>query len=262
MSLLEDQRERREIKMSPSKEIPIPPDREITKIEPNHIIVRGIRIEELIRSWSFAEVVWFLLKGERPSPERARMLEAIFVAMCDHGPTPASTKTARLIVSAGSPIQAAIAGGILAFGDHHAGAIELAMKLFQESVERLIEKEGLSFKEAAQVIFEDHMKNGKKIPGYGHRYHNRDPRPPALIALAKELEVDGPHLKLAIEIEKLLSEHKGIYMNIDGASGSILSDMGFPYLTGRGIFAIGRVPGLLAEVLLELLAYKPFRKDL
>lgn len=257
MSLVEYQRERKN-----AKEIPIPPDREITKIEPNHIIVRGVRIEELIKGWSFAEVVWFLLKGERPSLKRARMLEAIFVAMCDHGPTPSSTKAARLIVSAGSPIQAAIAGGILAFGDHHAGAIELAMKLFQESVEELIENRGLSFEEAAKVIFEDYAKRGKRIPGYGHRYHNRDPRPPALIALARELELEGPHLRLAIEIERLLSEQKGIYMNIDGASGSILSDMGFPYLVGRGIFAIGRVPGLLAEVLLELLAYKPFRKDL
>jgi len=190
------------------------------------------------------------------------MLEAILVAMCDHGPTPASTKAARLIVSAGSPIQAAIAGGILAFGDHHAGAIELAMKLFQESVEELIEERGLSFKEAAQAIVDDHFQRDKKIPGYGHRYHKRDPRPPALISLARSLEVDGPHLRLAVEIEKILSETKGIHMNIDGASGAILSDMGFPYLTGRGIFAIGRVPGLLAEVLLELLAYKPFRKDL
>lgn len=248
--------------MAIRKEIPIPVDREITRIEPNQIVVRGIRIEELIGDWSFPEVVWFLIKGERPSPERARMFEAILVAMCDHGPTPSSTKAARLIVSAGSPIQAAIAGGILAFGDHHAGAIELAMKLFQESVEELIDERELSFEEAAQLVVEDHLRRGKKIPGYGHRYHKRDPRPPALISLARRLDVDGPHLRLAIEIERVLSETKGIYMNIDGASGAILSDMGFPYLTGRGIFAIGRVPGLLAEVLLELLAYEPFRKDL
>ena len=71
------------------------------------------------------------------SPQRsivARMLEAVLVSFCDHGVTPPSTQAARMIASAGSPVHACIAGGLLAFGKNHAGAIERSMKLFQETV--------------------------------------------------------------------------------------------------------------------------------
>ncbi len=55
-------------------------------------------------------------------------------------------------------------------------------------------------------------------------------------------------------------EKKGIKMNIDGANASILSDMGFDWRSGCGIFIIGRLPGLLAHVNEEMLSEEPFRK--
>ena len=63
------------------------------------------------------------------------MFETVLVSFCDHGVTPPSTQSARLMASAGSPVNACIAGGILAFGENHAGAIENAMKNFQEGVQ-------------------------------------------------------------------------------------------------------------------------------
>jgi|GEM_PF-4903987 len=58
--------------MAIRKEIPIPLEREITRIEPNSIVVRGVKIEDLIREWNFSEVVWFLIKGEAPHPRKGK----------------------------------------------------------------------------------------------------------------------------------------------------------------------------------------------
>ncbi len=61
-------------------------------------------------------------------------------------------------------------------------------------------------------------------------------------------------------MEKLLLKDKGIKMNIDGANAAILSDMKFNWHLGCGIFAIGRIPGLLAHITEEILNEDPFRK--
>lgn len=68
--------------------------------------------------------------GELPSKKDIKMLETVLVSFCDHGITPPSTQSVRLVASAGSPVNVRIAGGILAFGENHAGAIENATKNF------------------------------------------------------------------------------------------------------------------------------------
>jgi len=96
----------------------------ITKVEPNRLTTRGYLQEDLIGNISFSEMVYLLIKGNMPSKNEAKMMEAVLVSFCDHGITPPSTQSARLMASAGSPIHACMAGGLLAFGKNHAGAIE------------------------------------------------------------------------------------------------------------------------------------------
>jgi citrate synthase len=231
----------------------------ITKVEPNSLTTRDRKQEDLIGSISFSEMVYLLIKGEIPSPKNKKMLEAVLVSFCDHGVTPPSTQAARLMASAGSSINACIAGGILAFGENHAGAIEITMKNLQEKI-KLLDVYDSSIKETANFIIEDHNINGKKVPGFGHRYHTEDPRARKLLKLAEDYECKGVHVELALEMEKILEEKKGIKMNIDGANAAILSDMGFNWRFGCGMFIIGRLPGLLAHVNEEILNEKPFRK--
>jgi citrate synthase len=63
-----------------------------------------------------------------------------------------------------------------------------------------------------------------------------------------------------LTIQSILLEEKGIRMNIDGANGSILSDMGFDWNVGTGIFMIGRLPAIIAHVHEEKTREAPFRK--
>jgi citrate synthase len=229
----------------------------ITKVEPNRLITRGYPQEDLIENLSFSEMVYLLIKGEIPSKKEAKMFEAVLVSFCDHGVTPPSTQAARLIASSGSPIQACLAGGMLAFGENHAGAIEKSMQLLQENLENSIHN---NMEDVAQEVVYNKLENNKKIPGFGHRYHDADPRALTLMDISRKYNCLGKHAELALCIENLLLETKGIKMNIDGANAAILSDLGFNWNLGCGIFMIGRLPGILAHINEEKSREPAFRK--
>jgi citrate synthase len=78
--------------------------------------------------------------------------------------------------------------------------------------------------------------------------------------IARKNNCFGKHSELAVTIEDLLFDKKGIRMNIDGANGAILSDMGFDWSVGSGIFMIGRLPGILTHVNEEKTRESAFRK--
>jgi len=233
----------------------------ITKIEPNKITTRGYSQEDLIDNITFSEMVYLLLKGKMPNSKEAKMLNYILISFCDHGVTPPSTQSSRLIASSDSPMNAALAGGLLSFGKKHIGAIEDAMKLYQNVINDFNSFDKIdSFDKIASDIVEDYLNKGLKIPGFGHRYHDKDPRGTKIVKLAIEEDFVGPHLKLALAIEKELSKRKKTYLNIDGTNGAVLSDMGFSSSLGFGIFMIGRIPGLIAHIHEEITEEEGFRK--
>jgi citrate synthase len=237
----------------------------ITKVEPNRIITRGYPQEDLIGKISFPEMVYLLLKGELPHKNQSKMLEAVLVSFCDHGVTPPSTQVARIMASTGASMNTCVSGGLSSFGKHHAGALERSMCLIQRLIKRGADFDGpptspSDIKNAALNTVEHYLKEGKKIPGFGHRFHHEDPRPGKLIKTAKKYGCFGIHSELVVSIENLLQEMKGINMNIDGANAGILSDMGFDWRLGTGVFMMGRVPALVAHIYEEKSIESPFRK--
>ena len=237
----------------------------ITKVEPNRIITRGYPQEDLIGNSSFPEMVYLLLKGELPPENQAKMLEAVLVSFCDHGVTPPSTQVARIMASTGAPMNSCVSGGLSSFGKHHAGALENSMHLLQELIKEGIDSSGPpssrdDLKDLALLTTERYLEKDEKIPGFGHRFHNKDPRPVKLIKTAKKFGCFGVHTELAVTIENLLLEMKGIRINIDGANAGILSDIGFDWKFGTGIFMIGRVPALVSHIYEEKSVETPFRK--
>jgi len=233
----------------------------ITKVESNKLITKGYPQEELIGNISYPEMVHLLVKGVLPTKNQEKTLQAILVSFCDHGITPPSTQSARLMASAGSSVNACLAGGILAFGKNHAGAIEIAMRMLQEGI-KFSKTRNVSLEETAQKLVKYFSDKRKKIPGFGHRYHKEDPRAPRLIQLAKEYDCFGEHSELVIHIQEILNDKKGIKINIDGTNAALLSDMGFNWRVGCGLFIVGRLPGLLAHIQEEMIQEEPFRKVL
>lgn len=237
----------------------------ISKVEPNKLVTRGYNQQDLIEKIRYNDMIFLLLKGKLPSLQESKLFNHILVSFCDHGATPPSTQTARLIASSGSPLNSAVAGALLSFGHKHAGAIEKTMELYQKSIEKLTltgdrDIDNTQIASLAIEIFNEYMADNKKIPGFGHRYHDVDPRAKKIIELAIEEGMIGNHTKLALAIEDLIYEKKNIRLNIDGANAALLSDLGFTPQLGLGIFIIGRVPGIIAHINEENMDEDEFRR--
>lgn len=231
----------------------------ISKIEPNHIVTRGYRQEDLIGNVPFASVFFLLIKGRMPDQKEAKMIDAIITSSIDHGTTPPSSHSARVVASAGVPLPAAVAAGILAVGDVHGGAIEESARFLQEWVKKM-KTENWDYEQTARNLLNTLKSAGKYMPGFGHRIHTQDPRTKKLFQLADELNITGDHIRLTRAIESEFARAKPLPVNVDGAIAAIISDMEFDWRLGKAFFLLGRTAGLIAHVYEEMTREKPMRR--
>jgi citrate synthase len=234
----------------------------LTSIAPNSILIRGYPVDELMGRLSFADAVYLLLMGELPSPAIGRMLNAVLVSTLDHGVTPPSTLAARNVATSGAPLKDCVAAGILAFGPHHGGDIESCMRFLDTGLAMV--RGGGSMQQAAETLVEGCLKDGQTPPGFGHRFHTRDPRAARLFQMALELELEGEHIRMIRAIERVLDARKEDAgqqpVNVDGAIAAISADLGFAYDLGNAIFLISRLPGLIAHAHEERARQAPMRQ--
>jgi len=232
----------------------------ITKVEPNKLLLRGYRIDELMGNITFAQAVFLTMKGELPSEREARMIDAMLVSSIDHGVTPPSCLAARTIASGGAPLNAALAGGILAISKHHGGAIENSMRVIQEAVKRKKEMKKTE-QEMAVLIVNEYREKGKRLPGFGHRIHTKDPRTLKLFQIASDLGIAREYVGMAKAIEEGIEKSSGkrLPINVDGAIAALLCEMNFPPELANAFFILARVPGLVAHTYEEQTRMKPMR---
>ncbi len=229
----------------------------ISSIKKGEIRLRGYDITQLMGNKSFAETIFLALKGELPTEAEAKMFDAILTSSVDHGVTPPSVLGARTVASGGNPLNAAVAGGVLVIGDTHGGAIEQCAKILQEWAA----KDG-AVGELAKQCVDEMIAKKIRLPGYGHRLHDVDPRQVRLFELAGQLDFSGRHIELALAIQQAFADAKGknLPINVDGAIAAVISDMGFDWRLGKGFFIMSRVPGLIAHIYEEITRERPMRK--
>ncbi len=182
--------------------------------------------------------------------EITRALDVLLVLHADHEQN-CSTSTVRLIGSSGANIYASVAGGVNALsGPLHGGANQAVVEMLAA-----IKESGISVKEYVQQVKD--KKAGIKLMGFGHRiYRNYDPRA-AIIkqhadAVMRLRAGRRDLLELAQELEQTaLSDdyftERKLYPNVDFYSGLIYEAMGFPKEMFTVLFAIGRLPGWIAQ---------------
>jgi citryl-CoA lyase len=212
--------------------------------------IRGNKLGELIRENSFTEVIFLLLVGRLAKRNETAMLDAILVAGIEHGISVPSAFVPRTSVSVGNAVNAALAAGLLSIGDWHGGAIERCMITLSERTD-------------AKDIVRSALEKKKIIAGFGHKtYKSEDPRSQALLQKSQELGFHGEYIDKAQEIEQELEKQKGkkLVLNVDGAMAAILLTLGFNFSLGKGIFALSRLPGMLAHIEEEMLEEKPYRR--
>jgi citryl-CoA lyase len=224
----------------------------ITQIKDGKEIIRGKKLEDLVKKYTFAQSIFLLLTGRLPKKNEAKMFDALLISAIDHGPGTASALTARVSASAQNDIHASLAAGILGFGRRHGMATKEAMEFFTifSLSGKLFQEKSL---EVSQVVSD--FKTAKlRLAGYGHRVLTKDHRSTTLLSIAKKEKIFGEACRTALAFEKELSKQssKPLPLNVDGAMAAILCDMGFTPEQGVSVFLVARVPGLLAQICEEV----------
>jgi citrate synthase len=223
----------------------------ISTTEGDEIIVRGRRLAgDLLGRVSFTEMFLLDMDGAPADPHRVRMVDAVLVALMEHGITP-STLAARLVLD-GAPeaTQGAVAAGLLAVGSRFLGTVEQAAEVLQ----RIVSATGGAPHEAARLEVRRLLESGARIPGLGHNLHSAgDPRVEVLVRIAEEEGLRATHVDALFTVREVAAAESGreLIVNAAGAIGAILSDMGYAPAAMRGFALVARAAGIVAHIVDE-----------
>ncbi len=216
---------------------------------------RGEPIIYPIASQSYAANFLFMMFGSPAepyvvSPLLERVLNMLLILHADHEQN-CSTSTVRMVGSSGANLYASISAGISGlWGPLHGGANQEVI----EMLERIV-ADGCNYKKYIDMAKDKN--SGFRLMGFGHRvYKNFDPRATLLRSacddVLKELGVNEPLLEVAKQIEEIALKdeffiERKLYPNVDFYIGIIYRAIGIPTEMFTVMFAIGRMPGWIAQ---------------
>jgi citrate synthase len=202
---------------------------------------------ELSYTGNLLNMFWKMTEPRyHPDPVLSRALDVLFILHADHEQNCSTSAMRGVGSSRVDPFSAAAAAAAALYGPLHGGANEQVLRMLRDigSVENI-------------PGYIDRVKGGElRLMGFGHRvYKNFDPRATIIKQVAEEVfKVTGrnPLIDIALELERIaladdyFIAHK-LYPNVDFYSGIIYQAMGFPVEMFPVLFAIGRMPGWLAQ---------------
>ncbi len=190
----------------------------------------------------------YMLKGEEPSADAAKLIDTDMVLHAEHGSN-ASSFTARVVASTDANLHAAITAAVAALsGPAHGGAAENVMRMAQEIGDPA---------KAAEYV-KRKRKRREPVMGFGHRvYRSEDPRARHMRDGVERLsrEMGQPHwYEILQAVVEAMSPYarRGVNVNVDFYAGVVYYLQGIPEDFFVPIFAVGRVPGWTLQVLEQL----------
>ena len=229
----------------------------ISHAESGKIHVRGYPIEELIEHLGYSEAAFLLLRGELPDEREIALFDLALRSGMDQQFINSAACAARYTASAfpDSPVPA-LASGILASGSVTGSP--------QEPAEMLIEAIGWEVAEerAASRAVDTWLERRGAVPGLGHPMHKQaEPRAVTLRRIAVDRDGWREHGRLLDAIERELERRKQLHIpiNLAGALGALLADLGFDPLAIGGLGALGYGMALLAHIVEEIREGVPLR---
>jgi len=186
----------------------------------------------------------------QPNPVLVKALDMLLILHADHEQN-CSTSTVRLVGSSHANLFASVSAGINAlFGPLHGGANQAVLEMLEE-----IRRDGGDVRSFVNRV--KNKEDGVRLMGFGHRvYKNYDPRATVIKKAAQDVlelvAANDPLLDIALALEEVaLSDDyfisRKLYPNVDFYTGLIYRAMGFPTRMFTVLFAMGRLPGWIAQ---------------
>ncbi len=222
--------------------------------DPGEIHYNNVPVNTLFNDGSIGRVIghlWF--KKDLPD-YFAELLEKAIILAADHGAAVSAAHNAIVTSRAGKDIISSLCSGLLTIGPRFGGAVDDAMRNFWNNADH-----------DAYEFVESMKKQGKRIPGIGHRVKSRS-NPDKRVELLKEFAKKIPenkHLLFALKVEEItLKKSEKLILNVDGALAAILLDamvssgftddeinslleIGF----GNALFALSRSIGIIGHAI-------------
>lgn len=231
---------------------PRPISSEIARSTSERIEIHGLDlVTELIGVVGLGDMAFLELKGRLPNPGESVVVNALLVALVEHGLTPSALAARLTLLGAPEALQGAVAAGLLGLGEVFVGSIEGAAHMLQEG----LEGGDQDVSEIARRIVNEHRARGAILPGLGHPIHRKaDPRTRRLFVVAQANGVAGRHVELmrAIGLEAEAAHGRALPVNVTGAIGAIASDLQIPWRICRALGVMARAVGLAGHLLEEI----------
>jgi citrate synthase len=203
-------------------------------------------LSEVVGKMTFTEGFYFIVTGRLPTAAQTRVMDAALLVLMDHGLTP-SALVARLVADSNpDDIQIPLAAGVLMVGNRFAGTMVGAGRILAEGMACPGDKRAW-----AREVVQRFRQSQRRIPGFGHPYYTAtDPRADRLFTIARDAGVKGEHIELLQLLSEAIDEdaRKHVTLNVTGALGAVLHEIGFPVDAMRSVAVVGRCAGLVAHV--------------
>lgn len=222
----------------------------ISSVEPGRLTLRGYAAEDVIANATAGETLFLLLSGHRPSAQELRVFDAIIACCADHGFANTAAVAGRYVMSGSGHLPAALAAGILSFGQS-TGTAHLTAEMLREIG-------GESPGAVTDSAIVDHISDLRArriaVPGLGHPVHRKvDPRETALRGVVMASGFASPSTDLLDRVHRIANDVLGrrLVLNVDGLFGALLLDMGFSPDAIFAINIISAMPGIAAHAIEE-----------
>jgi len=185
----------------------------------------------------------YMLRGEEPSADDARVFDVCLILHADHELN-ASTFTARVVAGTLADMYACVTAAVGALsGPLHGGANTAVMKTLLD----------IGSLENAEAYVKKALAEKRKMMGFGHAvYKTEDPRATHLRQFSKEMgEANGDPkwYEISRKVEEVMMREKGLFPNVDFYSASAYYSMGIPLDLYTPIFAVSRISGWTGHIL-------------
>ncbi|HZS23780.1 MAG TPA: citryl-CoA lyase [Gaiellaceae bacterium] len=213
----------------------------ISRAYPDRVVVRGRDLAgELIGHVSFTAYFHLLVTGHEPSDDELALLDALLVAIAEHGLMPSNVAARMTLAADPQALNGAVAAGILGAGSVILGASEECARLLVAARGR-----------GAEAVVRELHDAGAKVPGFGHPLHRPlDPRAERILELAGERGVAGAYVALAQELRDAVAAvyDRPLTLNVALPIAAVLLDLGYPPGIVNAVPILARTAGLLAHL--------------